>query len=92
MFPEKQQTLAVNFDDAPTMGLDKVGKMLVPLFQDQLIRATIKVCTDPADSARIGINGLLTFALELEHAQMMLIKFIKSIRFCLVHGISSRRL
>jgi hypothetical protein len=29
----------------------------------------------------------LTFALELEHAQMMLVKFIKSFRFRWIHGI-----
>jgi hypothetical protein len=70
MFPEEHQAVAVNFDGTPGMGLDKVGKIVFPLFQCQLIGATVKVCTDPADSARIGINGLLTFALELEHAQM----------------------
>jgi len=75
MFPEKHQTIAVNFDGTPGIGLDKVGKILFPLFQGQLIRATIKVCTDPAHSACEGINGLLTFALELEHSQMILMKF-----------------
>ncbi len=65
---------------------------MFPFFQGQLIGATIKVCTDPAHSARVGINGLLSLALELEHAQMMLIKFIKSFRFRWIHGIPSHSL
>jgi hypothetical protein len=69
------------------MGRDKIGEVVFPLFQCQLIGATIKVCTDPAHSTSVGINGFLTFALELEHAQMMLVKFIKSFRFRWIHGI-----
>jgi hypothetical protein len=34
----------------------------------------------------------LSLALELEHAQMLLIKFIKSFRFRWIHAISSRSL
>jgi hypothetical protein len=34
----------------------------------------------------------LSLALELEHAQMMLVKFSKSFRFRWIHGISSRSL
>jgi hypothetical protein len=83
------KTIAVNFDGTPGMGRDKSGEIVFPLFQGQLIGATIKICTDPAHSVRVGINGFLTFALELEHAQMMLVKFIKSFRFRWIHGISS---
>jgi hypothetical protein len=92
MFPEKHQAIAVNFDGTPGMGRDKIGEVVFPLFQGQLIGATIKVSADTAHSARVGINGFLTFALELEHAQMMLVKFIKSFRFRWIHGISSRSL
>jgi hypothetical protein len=42
---------------------------------------------DSAHSARVGINGLLTFALELEQTQVPLIKLIKSVRFGFFHGI-----
>jgi hypothetical protein len=87
MFPEKHQAIAVNFNGAPGMGLDEVGKILFALFRSQLIGTTIKLFTHPAHSARVRINGLWTFSLELEHAQMTLIKFIKSIRFSLIHGI-----
>lgn len=87
MFPEKLQTIAINFDGTPGMGLDQVGKILFPLFQGQLVRATIKMFPDPAHRARVGINCFLTFALELEQTQVTLVKFIKSIHFGLVHGI-----
>jgi hypothetical protein len=87
MFPEKLQAITVNFDGAPGMGLDQVGKILFPLFQGQLIGATIKMVPDPAYGARVGINGLLAFSLELEHMPVTLIKFIKSIGFGLIHGI-----
>jgi hypothetical protein len=94
--PEREwnlcQTIAVNFDGTPGMGREKIGEIGFPLFQGQLIGATIKVCTDPAHSARVGIDGFLIFALELEHAQMMLVKFIKSFRFRWIHGISFRSL
>jgi hypothetical protein len=70
------------------MGLHQFGKVLFLLFQTQLIRATIKMFTDPTHSPSVGINGLLTFALQLEQTQMTLIKLIKSIRFSLIHGIS----
>ena len=36
---------------------------------------------------RVGINGLLAFALNFEKSQVTLIKLIKSIRFSFVHGI-----
>jgi hypothetical protein len=80
------------------MGLDKIGKIVFPLSRCQLIGATVKICTDPAHGVRVGIDvlrclwGLLTFALALEHAQMMLLKFIKSFCFRWIHGISSLRL
>ncbi|MDY0042511.1 MAG: HNH endonuclease [Desulforhabdus sp.] len=82
------QTITVDFDGTPGMGLHQIGKILLPLFQAQLIRATIKTFTDPAHSTRIGINGFFAFALQLEQTQVTLIKFFKSIRFSLVHGIS----
>ena len=92
MFPEKHQTITVNFDGTPGMGRDKIGEIVFSLFQCQLIGAAIKVSADTAHSARVGINGLLSLALELEHAQMMLIKFIKSFLFRWIHGISSHSL
>jgi hypothetical protein len=57
------------------------------LFQGQLIGGAIKMLTDPTHSPSVGINGLLTFALELEQTQVTLIKLSKSIRFGLIHGI-----
>ena len=42
---------------------------------------------DPVYGARVGINGLLTFSLELEHTPVTLIKLINSIDFGLIHGI-----
>jgi len=87
MFPKKLQPITVNFDGTPGMGRHQVGKIVFALLQGQLIGAAIKVLPDPAHGARVGINGLLTFALEFESLQVMLIKFIESIRFGLVHGI-----
>jgi hypothetical protein len=87
MFPEKLQTIAVNFNGTPRVGFHQVGKILFPLFQGQFVGATIKMFSDSAHSARLGINGLLTFALELEQTQVTLIKFVKSIRFSLIHGM-----
>ncbi len=49
MFPEKLQTITVNFDGTLGMGLYQVGKILFPLFQGQL---AIKVFPDPALRAR----------------------------------------
>jgi len=63
MFPEKLQTIAVNFYGTPGMGLYQVGEVLFPLLQGQLIGAAIKTFIDPPHSARVGINCLLTFAL-----------------------------
>jgi hypothetical protein len=88
MFPIKLQTNTVNFNGTPGMGLDQVGKILFSFFQGQLIGATIKMFTDSAHSARVGLNGLLTFALQLEQSQVTLIKFVKSVCFGLIHGIS----
>jgi hypothetical protein len=45
------------------------------------------MCADPAQGARVGIDALLTFALEFEQPQVTLIKIIESIRFGLIHGI-----
>jgi hypothetical protein len=59
---------------------------LFPLFQGQLIGATIKITPDPAYGARVGINGLLAFSLGFEHAPVTLIKYIQSIGFGLIHG------
>jgi len=69
MFPEKLQTITVNFDGTPGMGLDQVGKIFFPLFQGQFVGTTIKMISDSTYSARVGINGRFTFALELEQAQ-----------------------
>jgi hypothetical protein len=66
MFPEKLQPIAVDFDGTPGMGLNKLGKVFFPLFQSQLVGAAIKTFNDPPHSARVGINGFLTFALQLE--------------------------
>src|SRR5450759_3276517 len=87
MLPEKLQTITINLDGTPGMGLNQLGKVFFSLFQGQLIGAAIKMLTDPPHSPRIGINGLLAFTLKFEQTQVMLIKFIKSIRFSLVHGI-----
>jgi hypothetical protein len=87
VFPEKLQTIAVNFNGTPGMRLDQVGKILFLLFQGQFVGATIKMFSDSAHSARIGINGRLTFALQFEQTQVTLIKFVKSVRFGFVHGI-----
>ncbi len=66
MFPEKLQTIAVNFNGTPGMGFHQLGKIFFPLLQDQLIGATIKMLADPAHSPIVGIGGFLTFALKLE--------------------------
>ncbi|OIP90351.1 MAG: hypothetical protein AUK55_12975 [Syntrophobacteraceae bacterium CG2_30_61_12] len=87
MFPEELQPIAVNFDRAPGMGHHQVGEVLLPLLQGQLIGAAIKMSCDPAHGSRVGINGLMTFALQFEQTQVTLIKLIKSNRFSLVHGI-----
>jgi hypothetical protein len=87
MFPEELQTIAVDFDRAPGMGLYQVGKVLFPLLQGQLIGAAIKMSCDPAHGSTIGINGLPTLALWFEQTQMTLIELIKSNCFSLVHGI-----
>jgi hypothetical protein len=71
----------------PGMGLDLVEKIFLPLFQGQFAGAAIKMLRDPAYGARIGFNGLLTFALEFEESQVTLIKFIKSVRLSFFHGI-----
>jgi hypothetical protein len=86
MFPEKLETITVNFNGTPGMGLHQVGKILFPLFQSQLIGAAIEMFTDPAHGARVGINGLLTFALKFERTQVTLVKLIKSVRFSFFHG------
>ena len=60
-------------------GLNQLGKIKFLLFKGQLIRAAVKIITDPAHSARIGINGFVAFALMFKQSQVTLIKFIKSI-------------
>ncbi len=87
MFPEKLQTIAVNLDRTPGMGLHQFGKVELSLFQAQLIGAAIKVLTDPTHSPSVCIDGLFTFALQLEQTKMTLIKLIKSIHFSFIHGI-----
>ena len=69
------------------MGFYQIGKILFPLFKTQFVGATIKMFGDPAHGARIGLNSLLTFALQFERTQVALIKLIKSVRFSLFHGI-----
>jgi len=66
MLPEKLQTITVNFDGTPRMGLNQLGKVFFSLFQGQLIGVAIKMFTDPTHSPRIGINGLLAFTLKFE--------------------------
>ena len=66
MFPEKLQPIAVNFDGTLGMGLNKLGKLFFPLFQSQLVGAAIKMFNDTPHSACVGINGILTFSLQLE--------------------------
>jgi hypothetical protein len=73
MFPEKLQPDAVDFDGTLGMRLYQIGKILFPLFQGQFVRATIKSFTDITHSQRVGLNGLLTFSLQFEKAQMTLI-------------------
>jgi len=63
MFPEKLQTITVNFDGTPGMGLNKLGEVFFPLFQAQLVGAAIKMFTDPPHSTRVGINGIPPFVL-----------------------------
>ena len=66
MLPEKLQTITVNLDGTPGMGLNQLGKVFFSLLQGQLIGAAIKMFTDPTHSPRIGINGLLAFTLKFE--------------------------
>ena len=79
MLPKKLQAISVNFDGTPGMGLNQLGKIKFSLFKCQLIRAAIKIFTDPTHSARLCINGLVAFTLKFEQSQVTLIKFIKSI-------------
>jgi hypothetical protein len=87
MLPEELQTIAVDFDGTPGMGLHQVGEVLSPLLQGQLIRAAIEMLPDAAHGSGIGIDGLLTLALQFEQTQVTLTKLIKSNRFSLIHGI-----
>jgi hypothetical protein len=66
MLPEELQTITVNLDGTPGMGLNQLGKVFFSLFQSQLIRAAIKIFTDSTYSPRVGFNGFLTFSLKSE--------------------------
>ena len=66
MFPEELEAITVNLDGAPGMRLNQLGKILFSLFQGQSIGAAIKMLGNPTHSPRVGINGLLAFALKFE--------------------------
>jgi hypothetical protein len=66
MLPEELQTITVNLDGTPGMGLNQLGKIFFSLLQGQLIWTAIKMFTDSTHSPRVGINGFLTLTLKFE--------------------------
>ena len=66
MLPEELQSVSVNLDGAPGMGLNQVGEIGLSLSQGQKIGAAIEKGSDSTYGPGVGVNGLLGFALQLE--------------------------
>ena len=66
MLPEELQSVLVNLDGAPGVGLNQVGGIGFSLIQGQKIGGAIEIIFDSAYGPGVGSNGLLGLALQLE--------------------------